>query len=928
MESFELAKRRAALFNWLFLLIASMTLITSSDVKGHYAILAALMLGVVLNLSLAFPSLRSRVMPSYFFAILISFSIIAAIVAYHLKADFQTFYLFLIPVLTASLSFSLPQALAMAALASVLDYISFAHTGPSAHQVFPMAIIASRVLFYFIAAVVIGFFVLDNRRSMEEKDKWFMETQEKITELNTLRRIVECEKSKEAQFREALNREIKQRETLVDITKTLTETLELSQLLTHLLKTIKNFMDYTTGGIFLLDRTKNEIYCAASEGAHGEEMKRQVEDPSVCMPGIVIKKNQPIIINDTEKDPRFTSIMASKKINSAIYLPIFLKDVVYGSICLWNDTKNAYSDESQKFLTAICHEAARAIKNAELYRALDTRLNFIVALWNTSKNLASVIELSPHSRKDIVEKVLETIRVLFEVDGLIFYRYDKNKKSLVPFIVNGLSRAQEGGEKDSRAISEVPAPAAAEFDLKEYAFGEQEISEAHLMDSPFQVADLGISSFKKVFQPYIKSRKIVSLFWSPLVGRERPIGSLVFLLRRMREWKGEEVQWAEIFCTMFSMSLENLFLLDDIFTEKNQLEVLVDSMPEGVFTTDTERKILTWNKAAQKITGWSSAEVLGKDCEMFIKCQTVDKTLCSESCFIKSSMDNLSRRESDIESTFIVGKDGQNIPVYITTAPIYGKREKASACIFVFRDITREKEIEQMKEDFLATVTHDLKSPLASIMGYSELMNTPAMGELNKNQKEFMDAIERSCRTLQLLVENILATTRLEDGQMQYTMYDFEVNELLSEMNEMFLPLANNKNIKLIAEANGKLCAHGDREKIKEVISNLLSNSVKFTPEGGTIALRSSRNNGEIQFSISDTGKGIPNEEIPRLFQKFSQLKGEKRGTGLGLYIIKKILEAHGKEIRVESTPGKGSTFTFSLDARDKIAGSPGEKEA
>ncbi len=201
-------------------------------------------------------------------------------------------------------------------------------------------------------------------------------------------------------------------------------------------------------------------------------------------------------------------------------------------------------------------------------------------------------------------------------------------------------------------------------------------------------------------------------------------------------------------------------------------------------------------------------------------------------------------------------------------------------------------------------------------MGYSELMESPKAGELSKKQKEFNDAIMRSCKTLDILINNILMNARFEAGEMQYNFYEFSVYELFNEVYEMFHPIANYKKIRLIPQEN-KLIAVADREKIKEVLSNLLGNAIKFVPEQGSIMLRGTYEEGKIHISVSDTGKGIQEDEIPRLFEKFAQARGEKRGTGLGLYIIKKIIEAHGQTISVNSTPGRGTLFTFTLEGRE-----------
>ncbi|MHC9542765.1 MAG: ATP-binding protein [Vulcanimicrobiota bacterium] len=924
MDYFDLSKKRISFFMWILLAMTGVLAYTQSETRDQIVLSQIpIIAGVILNMGLTIPFIRKMMDQVLFFIVLIGFALITAFLFHNISGTISPYYLFYFPLLAVSLCFAVQETVIMCFVVSILD-ILVTYFGSHRMQGLISYETVIRIVCYFIAALLITYFREENRKDMLRKEKEIKEIKSNFARLDSSHQKLTGEKAEIEQIKEALKFEKKYSDTLFSISKTLTQTLDLEIILAKMISSIKSLLPFDSSGIFLFKPENKELYCAAVEGCCQEEMKNQAVDASTCMPGIAASRNQPLIVNDVENDPRFTSISASTKmIKSAIYVPISIEEEVYGSLCLWSIIKNAFSDKDLKFLSSISHEAARAIKNAELYKALDTRLNFIVALWNTSKNLASVVKLSSPGRKSVLEKALEIIKVLFDADGVIFYVSQKESGDLLPFIVTGIFvdvDLSEGFDADTQILAETAKDTFNEVSAGDIIVRHNAIEEAHLMDAPIPINSISVSSYKKVFLPLTDASRTSSLYWYPLKGRETTIGALVFLSRAQREWTKEESQWADIFCNLFSMSLENISLVDDIFSEKNQLEVLVNSMPEGVFTTDTERKIITWNNAARSITGWTAAEVTGRDCSAFIKCQTVDKEKCESSCFIRNAVNDEEKKESDIENIYIFTKREERIPVYITAAPIYGERKKVSGSICVFRDITREKEIEKIKEDFLATITHDLKSPLASIMGYSELIGNPKLGELNKTQTEFIQAIQRSCKTLQILVNNILSSTRLEAGQMQYNFYDFNIHELFEEIYEMFVPITQHKKIELVSNVAISIMVRGDREKIKEVITNLISNAIKFTPENGTISLTGEQEGGILQISVKDTGKGIPKEETSRLFQKFAQLKGEKRGTGLGLYIVKKIVEAHGQNVRVESTIGQGSSFSFTLEIREAAA--------
>gem|GEM_PF-1267289 len=924
MDYFDLSKKRISYFMWILLAVTAVMAYTQSETRDQMILSQIpIIAGALLTACLTVPYTRKLIDQVLFFIILIGFALITAFLFHNISGKYSPYYLFYFPLLAVSLCFAAQETVIMCFVVSVLD-LTVTYFGRHDIRSLISYETLMRIACYFIVALLISYFREESRKDLLRREKEIKEVRSDLARLDSSHQKLAGEKAEIEQVKEALKLEKKYRDTLFSISKTLTQTLDLKVVIAEMLSSIKILLPFDSGGIFLYQPEKKDLYCAAAEGCCQDEMKKQASDAATCMPGIVAQKNQPLIVNDVQKDPRFTSIAASAKaIQSAIYTPISIESEVYGSLCLWSINSSAYSDKDLLYLSSISHEAARAIKNAELYKELDTRLNFIVALWNTSKNLASVVELSSPGRKSVLEKALEIIKVLFDVDGVIFYSSQIDSGDLYPFIVAGIFvdvDLSEGFDANTQILAETAKDTFNEVNLGDIILHRAAIEETKLMDGAIPVNSISVSSYKKVFLPLAEASRVSSLYWHPLKGRERTIGSLVFLSRALREWTKEESQWADIFCNMFSMSLENISLVDDIFSEKNQLEVLVNSMPEGVFTTDTERKIVTWNNAARSITGWSAAEVTGRDCSAFIKCQTVDSEKCASACFIRNAFNDGLKKESDIENIYILTKREERIPVYITAAPIYGERKKINGSICVFRDITREKEIEKIKEEFLATITHDLKSPLASIMGYSELIGNPRLGELNKTQAEFMQAIQRSCKTLQILVNNILSSTRLEAGQMQYNFYDFNIHELFEEIFEMFLPIAQHKKVELTSDVSISVMVRGDREKIKEVITNLISNAIKFTPENGRISLTGEKDGGLLRVTVKDTGKGIPSEETNRLFQKFAQMKGEKRGTGLGLYIVKKIVEAHGQTVRVESTVGQGSSFIFTLEVRETAA--------
>ena len=243
----------------------------------------------------------------------------------------------------------------------------------------------------------------------------------------------------------------------------------------------------------------------------------------------------------------------------------------------------------------------------------------------------------------------------------------------------------------------------------------------------------------------------------------------------------------------------------------------------------------------------------------------------------------------------------------------------------------RLRELAEMREEFLALTTHDLRSPLTVISGVISFFTSGRLGELSPEQKNMVGMMERNTQNLIELVNDLLDAAKLESGSLQLELADVDLAALVHEITEPFAQLAREKNLTLAQEAiSADLPAvRADRAKLRRVIVNLLSNALKFTPKGGRVSVVVERAGDErVRVAVADTGVGIAPDDLPILFDKYEQARhratrGEK-GTGLGLYITRQLVELHGGEIRVESEVGRGSTFTVTLP----VAGDPKVSQA
>ncbi|HWS52841.1 MAG TPA: ATP-binding protein [Pyrinomonadaceae bacterium] len=228
------------------------------------------------------------------------------------------------------------------------------------------------------------------------------------------------------------------------------------------------------------------------------------------------------------------------------------------------------------------------------------------------------------------------------------------------------------------------------------------------------------------------------------------------------------------------------------------------------------------------------------------------------------------------------------------------------------------RELSELKEEFLALTTHDLRSPLTVISGVINFFTSGRLGDLTPEQKNMVSMMERNTQNLIELVNDLLDASKLESGTMRLDLASIELRGLIEELHEQMQPMAREKEIALEEALPDDLPPlRADRAKLRRVLVNLLSNALKFTPRGGRVRVGAAQEDGAVRVSVSDTGVGIPPEDLARLFDKYEQARSRatrsEKGTGLGLYITRQLVELHGGQISVRSEVGKGSAFSFTI---------------
>jgi signal transduction histidine kinase/DNA-binding response OmpR family regulator len=381
----------------------------------------------------------------------------------------------------------------------------------------------------------------------------------------------------------------------------------------------------------------------------------------------------------------------------------------------------------------------------------------------------------------------------------------------------------------------------------------------------------------------------------PMLGRYNLLGMLVLTHEQTDYFNLEHLLLLQAITSQASIGAENAQLYNTIMQEEHKLAAVLQSAADAILMFDTNRCLSLVNPAAQKL--FTDYEV------------RIGQQLASGSGY--DSFVELLDQTQHFGTAFsgeVVWPDQRVFVASMT--PV-----KEDGIVVVLHDVTRFKELERVKDEFISTASHDLRNPLTSIKGFNALLKQA--GTLNDNQSEFVERIHHAVENMEELVNNMLDLSKMDMGAEQKH-ETVNLTSLLWHLADEFQPYAESKKqLLVLGQTPANSMVSGDTLKISQALRNLIGNAIKYTPQGGVVMISLEQRTNMASVRIQDTGYGIPSEHLEHIFNRFYRVHGKGQadieGNGLGLAIVKSIAEAHGGNVTVESEVGKGSCFTFSL---------------
>lgn len=653
-------------------------------------------------------------------------------------------------------------------------------------------------------------------------------------------------------------------------------------------------------GIALLDQWRQHVTVVAHKGERAAEEVKGLVVPLSALPKEALSNlgegRKAWLLPDIREAPQvLRDITGISGYRTAILLPLVAPERTMGVLYVISMALDLPGKEDVALLETYAREIALAVQNAELYTSTDAALRHRVA---ELEALTSVLSAGTRSL-DIQVVFREVLARASEALGM-------EQAALVlaggqPGQFTVLASYRRGGEIP-------PVAAGTVVDAGMVSAGQQTLAKG----LPLVIEDTRtLEGGDKLFANLWSSKSALVV---PMMAAGRSLGTVSFTMTsRRRSFLREDISLAQAIGNHMASIVENVRLHDATARERSTLEAIFASMAEGLVVADARNTVIYCNRAAEELVGLNASDIVGHNIDVYYD------LLSSRIVEPEGWREKLSEEFRKMNSKQKMGLVLRMPERRDLEAVLFSIRsdDRHLGIGMVLHDVTRERETERVKAEFISTVSHELRTPMTAVYGFVELLLVRS-NELAAEHRNWLEAIHRESKRLTSILDDLLDVSRIEAGRLSLKKEAVQIGSVASEVLAQFTGRGTKHTFAIdVPEGFPDVLAEGAR--LHQILYNLVDNAVKYSPKGGPVRVQVHLDEtGDVAvISVSDRGLGVPREEIPNLFKRFQRIQRPEtvglRGTGLGLHIVKSLVEMMGGEVWVKSEVDQGSTFYFSL---------------
>lgn len=689
-------------------------------------------------------------------------------------------------------------------------------------------------------------------------------------------------------------------EALADLSRRLSATLEVEEICGTGLEVIDGLLGATASWMAMYNKQTGFLELRAQRGTEPNGLGELALRPGEGIAGRVFLTGEPVFVPDISAERRFVykREMLEQGLSSMVCVPLRGKHGAIGALSIHAPRFSAEKPPSTaqiELLETFASQLAVAIERAELEDEQRQEIVDLEALQELSDDAMGAADM-----QSLLNKVLRvSARILHANSGVIYF-LDQEAATLAARTTFNLG--------DNRVSNRPEMPV-----------GEGLAGRAVRERRPVRVLDAAKHEYPGC--AYIKERGIHSMVAVPLTYGDKIIGAIELGRLSFSHFTDHDVRMLQMMAEKVAIAAERASLYERVQSVNSELTLanvrlqeIIDNMPEGIMIIDSVGCVSMTNRAAESLVGSAippAMPVENLSEHLGLKTTSGEAFPITNLPFIRALTGEADSAE------IMIPKDGTN-PTYVVcnAAPLVESGTVYGA-VAVLQDVSRLKEIDQLKDSFISITSHELKNPLTAIIGHVQLMEkrSKSLETERRGDARYIRIIAEQAERMSRLVNELADVSRIQAGRLDLEPKLVDLTHLVERVIEQVRATSDRHEIELAT--NSSVHGRWDEGRIEQVVHNLLSNAIKYSPSGGKIRVSVERKGSEAQVSVADEGIGIAEEQITHLFDRFFRVRDHKSasvsGMGLGLYICKEIVTRHGGRIWVESQQSKGSTFIFAL---------------